>query len=272
MPELPEVETIRRGIAQHIVARQIDKIKIHDNRLRWPVPIDLITFCQGQTVEAVTRRAKYILIHMQTHSMLIHLGMSGSLRIAEVGSLRKKHDHVEILFNHHIRMLFNDPRRFGCFLVGNRDTMAQHNLLINLGPEPLTDTFDGAYLHARAKGRSAPVKTFIMDQATVVGVGNIYANEALFRSGIHPLRQAGKISLKRYDLLAKQIKQVLDQAITMGGTTLKDFMDSDGKPGYFQQRLSVYGRGGEPCQNCGKYLTEIKISQRTTVYCPFCQR
>ena len=284
MPELPEVETTKRGIEPHITNRTISNISVFDSRLRWPVPAELITHCTGQKITAVSRRAKYILLTLQTHCMLIHLGMSGSLRMADVSTLRQKHDHLEIILSDQGRLLFNDPRRFGSIIVCQREQIDQHKLLAELGPEPLEGGFHGTYLYQRSKSmrtapaqgksksKTVPVKSFIMDQRIVVGVGNIYANEALFLSGIHPLRKAGRISRERYQNLAINIKNVLSAAIDMGGTTLRDFVGGDGKPGYFQQTLLVYGRGDKACLRCGHVLKEIRVNQRTTVYCQLCQK
>lgn len=280
MPELPEVETTKRGIQDHVIGQLIHGVAVHEGRLRWPVPQQLTNICVGQRVTAVSRRAKYILLHMQSHSLLIHLGMSGSLRITGAGGqASKKHDHVEFQLGNACKLVFNDPRRFGCILLSPQTTTMQHKLLRNLGPEPLSSDFHSDYLYQLArqfnsssKRRSTPVKSFIMDQRVVVGVGNIYANEALFASGIHPTRKAGNISKMRYANLTIAIKEILSAAINLGGTTLRDFVGGDGKPGYFQQTLQVYGRGSQECMHCQKVLTEIRLNQRSTVYCSRCQR
>ncbi|OZG75510.1 DNA-formamidopyrimidine glycosylase [Hahella sp. CCB-MM4] len=272
MPELPEVETTRRGIEPHIINKKIARIQVFEPRLRWPVPPDIENLVSGQTVKSVERRAKYVLIRLENCSLLVHLGMSGSLRILSDQTPRLKHDHIDIDFVDGTRLRFNDPRRFGCLLPISSQDSDSHPLLANLGLEPLSDAFDGDYLYQMSRGRKASIKTFIMDQAIVVGVGNIYANEALFKAGISPSRAAGQVSQTRYRRLAEEIKTVLMAAINMGGTTLKDFVGGDGKPGYFQQTLLVYGRGGQPCAVCQKILKEIRLGQRSTVYCTNCQR
>ncbi len=272
LPELPEVETTRRGIEPHIKGKKIHLLAVFNPKLRWPIPADLATQAAGQVVVAVERRAKYLLLRLNRMTLLIHLGMSGNLRIVDSATPRFKHDHVEIDFEDGTRLRFNDPRRFGCVLPLNSASGTGHPLLANLGPEPLSEEFDGQYLYKLSRGRKAPIKTFIMDQAIVVGVGNIYANEALFKAGIHPNRAAGQISLARYQKLVGEIKSVLQTAIRMGGTTLRDFVGGDGKPGYFQQTLLVYGRAGEVCHNCEKPLKEIRLGQRSTVFCAACQR
>ena len=270
MPELPEVETTRRGVEPHSLGRVISSIIVREPRLRWPVPGDLATVLVGQTVSAVERRAKYLLFHTEAGSLLVHLGMSGSLRVVAAGEAPARHDHIDILFQDGRCLRYNDPRRFGCFLwmqPGER-----HPLLSGLGPEPLSDDFGGELLYRRSRGRSGPVKSFIMNGKVVVGVGNIYANEALFLAGIRPDRAAGRISLNRYQSLAEQIKRVLTSAISQGGTTLRDFVGGDGRPGYFAQQLYVYGRRGQPCKRCGGELRDRRLGQRTTVYCVTCQR
>ena len=271
MPELPEVETTRRGISPHIVGQKIKKITVRDARLRWPVPDDLPKLMQGKVLAAVERRAKYLLLKLANGTAIMHLGMSGSMRIVDAKTPVDKHDHVDILFANGKVLRFTDPRRFGCMLWDTGD-VSNHKLLARLGPEPFTDEFSGQRLYELSRKRKTPVKTFIMDNAIVVGVGNIYANEALFNAGIRPTAEAGKISKPRYQKLADEIKTVLARAIEQGGTTLKDFVGGDGKPGYFKQQLNVYGRGGEPCNHCGKPLKEKHIGQRATVFCTQCQR
>lgn len=270
MPELPEVETTRRGVEPFLLGQRIEQVTVRDPRLRWPVPSDLAANLEGRTVVAVERRAKYLLLKVPAGSAIVHLGMSGSLRVITEATPPLKHDHVELIMADGTRIRFNDPRRFGCWLWSTRPD--EHPLLAELGPEPLDPVFNGAYLHRLARARTTPVKHFVMDSHTVVGVGNIYANEALFKAGIHPRRAAGRISRDRYILLAEAIRETLSAAILMGGTTLRDFVNSDGKPGYFAQSLQVYGRGSEPCRQCGTPLKEVRMSQRTTVYCPRCQR
>jgi formamidopyrimidine-DNA glycosylase len=271
MPELPEVETARRGIAPYLEGQRVKQVIVRDSRLRWPVPDDLPALMKGKMIESVTRRAKYLLISLSNGTVIMHLGMSGSVRIIEAREPSLLHDHVDIVLANGKALRFTDPRRFGCVLWESNNP-EQHKLLVHLGPEPLSDAFDGERLFQCSRKRKAPVKTFIMDNKIVVGVGNIYANEALFAAGIRPDRQAGSISRQRYHLLAELIKQVLAKAIEQGGTTLKDFVGGDGKPGYFKQELRVYGRGDQPCVNCKKSLVEIRLGQRSTVFCRQCQR
>lgn len=275
MPELPEVETTRRGLAPHVEGRRIRAVTLRRPDLRWPIPPEVARELPGQRIDAVRRRAKYLLMDTTAGSAVLHLGMSGSLRVLPATTPVGAHDHVDIVLDGERgrsgRVLrFTDPRRFGCLLwqpVGQT-----HPLLQGLGPEPLSDAFDGDYLFALSRGRRAPVKTFLMDQAVVVGVGNIYAAESLFRAGISPLRAAGKVSRERYAALADAVKDILAYAITRGGTTLRDFLSPDGAPGYFEQELSAYGRGGEACPRCGRAMKQATIGQRTTVWCGHCQR
>lgn len=271
MPELPEVETTRRGIAPHIENRLVTRVLVRQRQLRWPISAELESGLTQQTIISVERRGKYLLLGTPAGTLIIHLGMSGSLRIVAATQPPGKHDHVDIEFDHDKRLRYTDPRRFGCMLW-QTDAALQHPLLSSLGPEPLEEEFDSAYLHGRSRGRSAPIKAFIMDSRIVVGVGNIYANEALFLAGISPKRAAGKIALARYATLVECIKQVLARAITVGGTTLRDFTNSSGEPGYFKQSLLVYGRGGMNCTRCTQPLTEIRLGQRSTVYCRHCQK
>jgi formamidopyrimidine-DNA glycosylase len=270
MPELPEVETTRRGVEPYSSGQEIERLEVREPRLRWPVPEDLPARLAGQTITAVERRGKYLLFRVSTGTLLVHLGMSGSLRVVLSGDPVGRHDHIDLCLGDGHRLRFNDPRRFGCFLW--LDPGERHPLLAHLGPEPLSTEFDGTLLYRRSRGRRGPVKNFIMDGKVVVGVGNIYANEALFLAGIDPRRAAGRISRARYQRLADTIKQVLTYAIEQGGTTLRDFVGGDGKPGYFAQQLAVYGRGGEPCVRCGTPLREARLGQRASVYCVACQR
>jgi formamidopyrimidine-DNA glycosylase len=271
MPELPEVETTCRGIAPHLQGRKIIGVIVRQSRLRWPIPANLAEVLVGTVVQSVNRRAKYLLIDVGSGTAILHLGMSGSLRMVAANQPVAKHDHMDIVLDDGRCLRFTDPRRFGSVLWTDDDPF-RHKLLSKLGPEPLTELFTGERLYNLSRGRKAAVKTFIMDNAVVVGVGNIYANEALFAAGIHPARSAGKIALKRYQVLAQEIKQVLARAIEQGGTTLRDFVGGDGNPGYFKQQLQVYGRKGEPCAGCGSTLKEIRQGQRSTVYCGRCQR
>ena len=267
MPELPEVQTTVAGIKPYLIDNMIERLVIRQPQLRWPVTQGIEDTARGLKIENVSRRAKYILISLTTGSFLIHLGMSGSLRLITNADLLKKHDHIQMyLSNGHV-LTFHDPRRFGCWLWSKDD----HALLEKLGPEPLSSNFSGEYLWNRARKRTAPVKSFIMDSRIVVGVGNIYANEALFESGIKPQRRAGKISLERYEALAENIKTILSVAIEQGGTTLRDFTNSRGEPGYFEQSLSVYGRAGKACVKCNQLLKEIRLAQRSSVFCRSCQ-
>lgn len=271
MPELPEVETTVNGIKPWIESKSIKSINVYNPSLRWPIPADLAIKYLNHKIKSVSRRAKYILIHLQSDATLIlHLGMSGSLTIVNNDQSLAKHDHFEMIMNDGIILRFNDPRRFGCILDSN--DYQQHKLIKHLGPEPLTDAFDGQWLKNKAKNKTQAVKNFIMDGKVVVGVGNIYASEALFIAGINPNIQAGKISLIRYNKLVDAIKIVLKQAIIAGGTTLKDFINAEGKPGYFAQQLKVYGRAGNACLNCGTSITQKTIGQRSTFYCTKCQR
>ena len=269
MPELPEVETTRRGIEPHLRKQQVVRVVVRDGRLRWPVPEDLDIRLSGQTIVSVERRAKYLLLNAEVGTLLVHLGMSGSLRLVEAGSAVGKHDHIDIELSSGHVLRYTDPRRFGSMLWSQ--TPLEHTLLKKLGPEPLSDAFDGQRLFDLTRKRSIAVKPFIMDNAVVVGVGNIYATEALFAAGIDPRREAGSISKARYLKLADEIKRILAKAIESGGTTLRDFVGGDGKPGYFKQELFVYGREGELCKLCGKTLREVKLGQRASVFCPNCQ-
>lgn len=271
MPELPEVETTRRGIERLIVGKTVRQVVIRQHALRQPVPADLPYLLQGQDVVAVRRRAKYLLLETPAGSVLIHLGMSGNLRVVPQETPLKKHDHLDLVLSDGKVLRYHDPRRFGLVLwAGNQPLM--HPLLARLGPEPLEDDFDGAWLHRCARNRRLAVKAFLMDQKVVVGVGNIYASEALFMAGIHPARAAGKISAQRYQRLADAVKRVLFNSLEEGGTTLRDFSGADGRPGYFSQSLQVYGRSGEPCAACGRPVLSMVIGQRSSFYCNHCQR
>ncbi len=270
MPELPEVETTRRGIEPHVLGRRIQHVVLRRPDLRWPIPPEIATTLPGEQIQRVRRRAKYLLLDFEPGSALLHLGMSGSLRVLPTGTPVRTHDHVDFELEDKHVVRFNDPRRFGALLWQPAGTT--HPLLEGLGPEPLSDAFDGAWLYARSRGRKASVKTFLMDQAIVVGVGNIYAAEALFAAGIAPLRAAGSVSRARYELLADEVKRILAAAIQRGGTTLRDFISPDGSAGYFAQELSVYGREGERCIRCGAALKHAYIGQRASVWCPKCQK
>lgn len=271
MPELPEVETTRRGIEPHVRDRRVADLVVRQRQLRWPIPPGLRRTLAGARIASVARRGKYLLLSIDSGTLIIHLGMSGSLRILNAGRPPGVHDHVDLLLDSGTCLRYTDPRRFGAWLWcdGPPDT---HPLLKDLGPEPLDDAFSGEYLHALARGRKVPVKSFLMNSRVVVGVGNIYANEALFRAAIHPARAAGRISRERYILLAGAVKSVLSEAIRQGGTTLRDFVGSEGRPGYFRQRLQVYDRRDLPCPLCAGPIRERRIGQRSSFYCPSCQR
>jgi len=271
MPELPEVETTRRGIEPHITGEKIVNLIIRNRNLRWPVPKNLEEILTGQFISSLARRAKYIIFQCDTGHILLHLGMSGRIRMLNEVKNPEKHDHVDIEFSNGKTLRFTDPRRFGALLY-TADDISTHHLLSHLGPEPLSADFDGKYLAGRAKNRKCPVKNFIMDSKIVVGVGNIYAAEALFSAGIHPQKAAGKIKLSQYETLADTIKIILKNAIKKGGTTLKDFSQSDGKPGYFSIELQVYGKQNQPCPCCKTPLKLLKIGQRSTVFCVKCQK
>ncbi len=272
MPELPEVETICRGIAPLIVGLSIAEIIVREPRLRVLIPANLSVSLQGRTVLAVSRRAKYLLIHFSGDcTLLIHLGMSGTLRFLAEPLPFECHDHVEIIFAQGgQRLRFRDPRRFGAIFPCYGDPQA-HPALAGLGPEPLSNEFTADYLYQRSRQRIVNVKSFLMEQKTVVGVGNIYASEALHAAGIAPWRQVGKISRRRYALLVKEVRAVLLRAIEAGGTTLRDFQSAAGKPGYFAQELMVYGRSGEPCRRCGREIQSMRIGGRSSFYCSDCQ-
>ncbi|WP_455210337.1 bifunctional DNA-formamidopyrimidine glycosylase/DNA-(apurinic or apyrimidinic site) lyase [Kaarinaea lacus] len=271
MPELPEVETTRRGIEPYVVGYVVEKTIVRERRLRWPVPKGLEQQLRGQRIDKVSRRGKYLLLHTQAGTLLIHLGMSGSLRILPCETTPLKHDHVDIVLSNKQCLRLRDPRRFGCVLWISAH-VSQHELLKNLGPEPLSDAFNKEYLYSASRKRKVAIKQFIMNSHIVVGVGNIYANEALFLAGIRPGLAAGRLSKPRCQLLIDAIKTVLTKAIKQGGTTLRDFTASDGNPGYFQMQLNVYGRSGEPCHQCGTSIKSLHQGQRATYYCPKCQK
>jgi len=270
MPELPEVETTLRGIEPHISGEIITKVIIRNKNLRWPIPASIKNKLTGQKLLKIERRGKYLFFIIDQGTAILHLGMSGSLRINTVGTAHEKHDHVDIVFANGKLLRFRDPRRFGC-LLWTAKPVAEHKLISSMGPEPLTDAFNGGHLFAKSRNRKSNIKGFIMDAKVVTGVGNIYASEALFMAGILPSRQAGRISKQRYQRLADCIKEVLSQAIQQGGTTLKDFTREDGQPGYFKQSLQVYDRAGESCMNCKQTIKQKTLNQRSTFYCTNCQ-
>jgi formamidopyrimidine-DNA glycosylase len=271
MPELPEVETTLRGIAPALKGGRIREVLVRNPSLRWPVP-DAVQAAAGQRVSHCRRRAKYLLFELESGSgLLMHLGMSGSMRICSADDPPRKHDHFDIVLDSGQCVRFNDPRRFGALLWWDAPAEA-HELLCHLGPEPLSAVFNGPHLHRRSRGRRGAVKNFIMDGRVVVGVGNIYASEALFMAGIHPARPAGRVSLPRYEALAAATKDVLSRAIRRGGTTLRDFLDPDSNPGYFAQELLAYDREGQACTRCDGTIRKKVIGQRSSYYCPRCQR
>jgi formamidopyrimidine-DNA glycosylase len=271
MPELPEVETTRRGIAPHLRGQRIAGVIVRNRALRWKVTPKLEAVLAGQTIRHVGRRAKYLLVGTDSGTLILHLGMSGSLRLITAGTPPGKHDHVDLVFDSGKVLRFTDPRRFGSVHWTTHDPL-QHRLLRGLGVEPLGHELTGRYLHERSRGRTLAIKHFLMDSHIVVGIGNIYASEALYMAGINPRRAAGRVSRKKYDLLAEVIREVLTDAIRAGGTTLRDFVDGDGRPGYFRMHLNVYGKTGEPCISCRMPIREIRQGQRTTFYCPQCQK
>lgn len=269
MPELPEVETTLRGISPYLADQMITRIDVRQPKLRWPVE-EGVQQLVGQKVRGLSRRSKYILVETEPGTAIWHLGMSGSLRLVDPQTPVMKHDHIDWHLSNGKVLRYHDPRRFGALLWVPQGESSEH--LAHLGPEPLSEDFDEQHLFNRSRGKTQAVKTFIMDGRIVVGVGNIYANESLFLAGIRPQTPAGKISQVRYQRLTETIREVLGAAITQGGTTLRDFVGGDGKPGYFAQQLFVYGRGGEECKKCATTLKEIRQGQRATVYCPKCQR
>lgn len=271
MPELPEVETTRRGLEPLLCERWVRAVTVREARLRWPVAADLPARLAGLRIERVSRRAKYLLWHTTAGTCMVHLGMSGSLRVVPAVSALHIHDHVIWHLDDGLELRLRDPRRFGSvhWLEGEP---GEHPLLRDLGPEPLGNEFHAGWLYARSRERQLAVKNFIMDAHQVVGVGNIYASEALFRAGITPGRAAGRVSLTRYQQLVDAIRAVLTEAIAAGGTTLRDFSHNDGKPGYFRQHLAVYGKAGQPCPRCGVAIRRSIVGQRSSYSCPGCQR
>ncbi len=272
MPELPEVETTRRGVAPHVVGARVRAAVVRDPRLRQPIPSDLEARLLGQRLHDVGRRAKYLLFAFERGTLIVHLGMSGSLRALCPPPAPGAHDHLDLMFDSGICLRLRDPRRFGLVLWWEDDP-ATHPLLAPLGPEPWDARFDADYLSARARARPGPVKNFLMDGHVVVGVGNIYASESLHRAGIDPRRPAHRVARARYALLADAVREVLSAAIAYGGTTLRDFTREDGKPGYFRTELRVYERAGLPCLRCGRGpIRQQRIGQRMSYFCPNCQR
>ncbi len=270
MPELPEVETTLRGVVPHLVGRRITGVEVRQRRLRWPVPKQIDALA-GRVVADASRRGKYLLFDVAPGAVILHLGMSGSLRVVAAGAGWRKHDHLALSLDSGRAIRFHDPRRFGCVLFCAGDPLA-HRLIRDLGPEPLGDGFHAGYLAGVAAGRRGGIKQLLMDSRVVVGVGNIYACEALFLAGIHPRRAAGRVAGSRLETLVAAVKEVLGRSIEMGGTTLRDFLREDGEPGYFKQSLLVYGREGEPCKRCGGVVRRFVQVGRSTFYCPGCQR
>jgi formamidopyrimidine-DNA glycosylase len=271
MPELPEVETTRRGIEPFVTGRTILRADFRVPRLRWPIPEDLSAILATRKVLGLERRAKYLFLRCSGGTVILHLGMTGRLFLPLPGTEPGPHDHVDIIFTDGSSLRFNDSRRFGALLWTPSDP-ERHPLIVGLGPEPFAVEMNGQYLHWKSRGRRTPIKTFIMDQRVLVGVGNIYASEALFRAGINPLLEAGRVGVGRYRRLAEAIRRVLAGAIAEGGTTLRDFLGGEGKLGYFGLQLRVYGRGGEPCPKCGKSLKQVRLAGRATCFCPQCQK
>jgi formamidopyrimidine-DNA glycosylase len=271
MPELPEVETTRRGILQFVRQRTIQSVIVREPRLRWQVPADLSEAITGQQVQDIRRRGKYLLFDLERGALILHLGMSGSLRMLPAGTAPLTHDHIDIVLDSGLCLRFNDPRRFGSLLWTTQDPLA-HRLLKSLAPEPLSAEFNGAYLARVAARRSVAIKQLVMNSQVVVGVGNIYASEALFRAGIRPRRAAGGLKRAEFDALVVAIRAVLRAAIRSGGTTLRDYVNPEGMPGYFRQKLFVYERSGEPCRKCSTPIRHFVQGQRSTYFCPTCQR
>ncbi|STX30019.1 formamidopyrimidine-DNA glycosylase [Legionella beliardensis] len=270
MPELPEVETTRLAISPYLIGQTIKNVTIRQSNLRLPVSPELKYKCIGQKIEAVSRRSKYLIIQLATGYILIHLGMSGHLRLANSEANPEKHDHIDLKLENGLLMRYSDPRRFGLWLY-LADDPNQHRLLNHLGPEPLTEAFNADYLFKRARGKKQSIKSFIMNNDVVVGIGNIYATESLYLAGIHPLQPAGALTINQLTMLVTFSKEVLQQAISLGGTTLRDFYSVDGKPGYFVNQLRVYGRTNQPCSRCNERIKAVKIAGRTSTFCPKCQ-
>lgn len=271
MPELPEVETTRRGVAPYVVGRTVANLTVYDRRLRWPVPSDLDRRIVGRTIDGLERRSKYLLFRFGADALLVHLGMTGSLRVHTTAPPRRPHDHVDIVLDGGTTLRYHDPRRFGAMLWVAGPAGA-HPLLRALGPEPFDAAFDADHLYRGTRGRRAAIKLALMDNHLVVGAGNIYANEALFRAGIRPSLAAGRVSRPRLSRLVDATRAVLTEAIAKGGSTLRDYVDAGGEPGYFQLDYYVYGRAGLPCRVCGTAIRLTRLGQRATFHCPICQR
>ncbi|MBV6389376.1 MULTISPECIES: bifunctional DNA-formamidopyrimidine glycosylase/DNA-(apurinic or apyrimidinic site) lyase [Nitrosomonas] len=270
MPELPEVEITRRGIDTHLAGRVITQISIRNPVLRWPVSPELIALLPGQRINAIARRAKYLLFACSRGTLIMHLGMSGNLRVLPESTPPQLHDHFDLQVDNGMMLRFRDPRRFGAILWWDGD-IRQHPLLQKLGPEPLNDDFDGQFLYTKTRGRNASIKEVLMNQHIVVGIGNIYANEALFHAGISPLAAAGSLNTMQCERLVDAVKATLLRAIKAGGSSLRDFTDCEGSPGYFQQQYWVYGRAGQSCRHCGTSVSKTRQGQRSTFFCAQCQ-
>jgi len=270
MPELPEVETTRRGLQPHAAGCRIVAVHVYDRRLRWPVPDSLPGKAVGRTIDRIDRRSKYLLFRLGDDSLLVHLGMTGSLRLWNSPPPRRPHDHIDIVLDSGATLRYHDPRRFGAMLWVPEPSAA-HPLLASLGPEPLSPAFDADYLWRVTRRRMAAIKPALMDSRVVVGVGNIYANESLFRAGIRPTTAARRVSRRRLGRLVDEVRSTLTDAIAKGGSTLRDYVDSSGKPGYFQLDYFVYGRAGLPCRVCGSAIKSVRQAGRATSYCPRCQ-
>jgi len=271
LPELPEVENTRRGLSPHVRGRRVTALRVYEPRLRWPVARNLPRKVAGQRIVRIGRRGKYLLLELESGTLLLHLGMSGNLRAVPASAARLAHDHFDLLLDSGLALRFNDPRRFGCLLYTDTDPR-RHPLLAHLGPEPLSAAFDADYLFRITRGRRVAVKHVLMNSHLVVGVGNIYASEALFRGRIRPQRRAGSLSHADCARLVRGVRAVLRQAIRAGGTTLRDYRGADGLPGEFRQRLYVYERAGKPCRRCGTPVRALTQGQRSTYYCPSCQK
>lgn len=271
MPELPEVETTRRGLAPHVERQKVTAVRIYDRRLRWPVPRDLPRRLVGRVIDRVDRRSKYLLFRLGRDTLIVHLGMTGSLRIFSALPPKQRHDHVDVEFENGVVLRYRDPRRFGAMLWAS-GTSKQHPLLLPLGAEPFSAEFDGEYLFRVTRRKRAAIKLVLMDSHIVAGVGNIYANEALFRARIRPTRAAGRLTRIECVDLAEAIRSTLSEAIAKGGSTLRDYVDSRGEPGYFQLDYYVYGRDKEPCRVCGTPIRTLRVGGRATSYCRRCQR
>ncbi|MDX1795518.1 MAG: bifunctional DNA-formamidopyrimidine glycosylase/DNA-(apurinic or apyrimidinic site) lyase [Hydrogenovibrio sp.] len=270
MPELPEVETTRKGIQPKVEGQTIKHLIVRNPALRWPVPEELTETLPGKVIRRVKRRAKYLLLETDQGTLILHLGMSGNLRVLPHDTPVKKHDHIDLVMENGFLLRYHDPRRFGAFLW-TESPIENHPLFEHLGPEPLTDDFSVEGFFQQTRNKSVSIKSFIMNNKNVVGVGNIYANEALFMSGISPTKPAGTLTRDQTDRLVQNIKSVLKTAINQGGTTLKDFLTPDGQPGYFEQQLNVYGKAGTPCPTCRTHIVKIVQNQRASYYCPNCQ-